>query len=70
MEGKHLISSKIMPKITSDHNPISLLLKKEEYLGPNPFRFSPLWVAREGFIDIVAQAWSQPVEGSPNFVWE
>lgn len=59
-----------MPKITFDHNPISLLLEKEEDLCPIAFRFNPLWVAREGLMDIVAQAWLQPVEGSPSFVWE
>eukprot|EP00253_Pinus_taeda_P001799 PITA_01799 len=68
LEGKHLISSKILPKITSDHNPISLLIEKEEDLGPFPFRFNPLWVSREGFMDIVANVWAQPVEGSPSFV--
>lgn len=54
MEGKHLISSKILPKITFDRNPVILLIEKEEDLGPIPFRFNPLWVSREGFMEIVA----------------
>lgn len=33
LEGKHLISTKILPKITSDHNTMSLLIEKEEDLG-------------------------------------
>ena len=42
MEGKFLISSKILPNLTSNHHPISLLLEEEEDLGLIPFRFSPL----------------------------
>ena len=49
MDGKILISSKILPNLSSDHHPISLLLEEEENLGPIPFRFSPLWIEREGF---------------------
>ena len=41
MERK-LISTTILPKLTSDHKPILLTLEDEENLGPIPFRFSPL----------------------------
>ena len=34
---KTLISSKIIPKLTSNHKPIILLLEEEENLGPLPF---------------------------------
>ena len=37
IDGKILISSKIMPKLTSDHHPISLLLEEEENLGLSHF---------------------------------
>ena len=70
MEGKSIISSKILPKLTSDHHHISLLFEKEKELGPIPFRFSLLRIERDGFMDIVSQAWSQYVVGSPSFVWE
>ena len=70
LDGNILISTKILPKLTSDHHPISLLLQEEENLGPIPFRFSPLWIEREGFWEIVTQVWSQFVEGSPSFVLE
>ena len=63
-------SSSILPKLTSDHKPILLQFEEEEYLGPIPFRFSPLWIDREGFMNIVSQSWSQPITGPPNFVWE
>ena len=70
MEGKIIISSKIWPKLTSNHHPISLLLEEEEDLGPIQFYFSPLWIERDGLWETVTQAWSQYVEGSPIYVWE
>ena len=53
MDGK-IISSKILPKIMSDHHPISLLFEFEENLGPIPFKFIPIWIKRAGFLDIVS----------------
>ena len=47
-----------------------LQFEEEEDIGLIPFRFSPLWVDCAGFMNIVSQAWSRPVIGSPNFVWE
>ena len=69
MDG-NVITSKILPKFNFDHHPISLSLEKEEDLGPIPFHFSPLWIERVGFLDIVHLAWSHYVVGSPNFIWE
>eukprot|EP00253_Pinus_taeda_P024028 PITA_24028 len=48
----------ILPQLTSDHKPIQLLLEDEEDIGPLPFRFIPLWIEREGFIDTVKEAWA------------
>ena len=70
MDGNILISTKILPKLTSDHHPISLLLEEEENLGPISFWFNPLWIKREGFWETVTQVWSQFVDGSPIFVQE
>jgi exonuclease III len=67
---RKLISTAILPKLTSDHKPILLLLEEEENLGPILFRFSPLWKIKSGFAEMVRWAWSTPVTGSPNFVWE
>ena len=50
---KMLISTKILPKLTSNHKPIQLLVEADEDLGPIPFRFSPLWIEREGFFETV-----------------
>ena len=70
LDKNFLISSKKLPKISSDHHPISLLLKEEEDYGPIPFRFSPLWSERDGFFDIVNEVWSQYVDGSLSYVCE
>ena len=70
MEGKILISSKILPKLTFDHHPISLLLEEEEDLGHISLCFSPLWIERDGFWETMTQVWSQFVEESPSCVWE
>jgi len=67
---KKIITTKILPKLTSDHKPVQLSLEDEEELGPIPFRFSPLWLEREGFFDTVKAAWSEPFSGSPSYVWE
>ena len=32
-----VLSSSILPKLTSDHHPIALLLEREENIGPLPF---------------------------------
>ena len=40
LDGNLIISSKIIPKLSSDHHPIALLFEKEEELGPIPFQFS------------------------------
>jgi hypothetical protein len=67
---RKLISTAILPKLTSDHKPILLSLEEEEKLGPIPFRFSPLWKKKSGFAETVRLALSTSVTGSPNFVWE
>lgn len=70
MMNKKIITTKILPKLASDHKPIRLLLEDEEDLGPILFRFSPLWIEREGFIETVKAAWAKTFMGSPSYVWE
>eukprot|EP00253_Pinus_taeda_P024961 PITA_24961 len=65
-----MASSKILPNCTSDHKPISLELSMDGFLGPIPFRFSPLWIQQEGFNEVVAEVWNRKIQGSPFFVWE
>ena len=65
-----IISSSILPKLSSDHKPILLQFIDDEDIGPIPFKFSPLWIDKEGFLDTVGNSWKIPVFGSPNFVWE
>ena len=65
-----LISSKKFPKISSDHHHITLQMNEEEDYGPILFRFSPLWIERDGYWGTVCDVWSQYVDGSPNYVRE
>eukprot|EP00253_Pinus_taeda_P001985 PITA_01985 len=65
-----MASSKILPNCSFDHKPISLELSKDGFLGPIPFRFSPLWIQPEGFHEVVSEVWNRHVLGSPFFVWE
>jgi hypothetical protein len=67
---KRIISSKILPKLSSDHKPILLQLEEEENMGPIPFHYIPLWTEKEFFLETVNSAWSTLVIGSPNYVWE
>jgi len=68
LDGNQIISSKILPKLSSDHHPIALVFEKEDQLGPIPFCFCPLWIERDGFMETVKQAWTQSVHGSPSYV--
>jgi hypothetical protein len=66
MMNKKIITTKILPKLTSDHKPIQLLLDEEEELGPIPFRFSPLWIDRGDYLETVNSAWTKHFSGSPS----
>jgi hypothetical protein len=68
LQERRLISSKILPKLTSYHKPILLNFEEEENLGPIPLCFNPLWIAKEVFLEIIHSSWSSPVTGSPSFV--
>jgi exonuclease III len=70
MMNKKIIITKILPKLSSDHKPIQLLLEDEEELGPIPFRFSPLWIDRDDFLETVKSAWAKTFSGSPSYIWE
>ena len=39
-------------------------------LGPLPFRFNHLWMESEGVSDIIYNAWSCFIPGSPAYIWE
>ena len=65
-----LASSKILPHYTSYHHPILLELALDQDLGPIPFRFSPLWIQHEGFMQVVSESWGRYIRGSPSFIWE
>ena len=65
-----MASSKIFPIYTSDHKPILLELSMGKNIGPIPFRFSPIWIQQEGFMDVVSSAWNRQIQCSPFYVWE
>eukprot|EP00253_Pinus_taeda_P033311 PITA_33311 len=60
----------ILPCSVSDHRPIKLDLLAHMDQGPIPFKFSPLWVKEQSFMQLVKDTWKQPVIGSAFFVWE
>lgn len=70
LSERRLISTAILPELTSDHKPTLLLLEEEENLGPILLRFNPLWIGKSGFLEMVRLAWSTPISGSPSYVWE
>eukprot|EP00253_Pinus_taeda_P012047 PITA_12047 len=70
MMNKKIIITKILLKLTSDHKLVHLILEDEEYLGPIPFQFSPIWIGRDGFIDTVKAAWAKSFTRSSSYVWE
>lgn len=60
----------ILPCSVSNHRPIKLDLLAHMNEGPIPFKFSPLWVKEQSFMQLVKDTWKQPVNGSAFFVWE
>jgi hypothetical protein len=64
------ISSQILPSAISNHKPITLSFLSPQNFGPLPFRFNQLWMDNPAIPTLVAQAWTTPFSGSPNFFWE
>lgn len=60
----------ILPCSVSDHRPIKLDLSAHWDKGPTPFKFNPLWIKEQTFLQLVKDMWKQPVNGSPFYVWE
>lgn len=70
MMNNTILNTKILPKLTSEHKPIQLLLEDEEDLGPLPFHFNPLRIERESFMETVKESWAKLISGSPCYVSE
>lgn len=60
----------ILSLSASDHYPITLTLQRYSQLGPIPFRYNITWNRNPVARDVVWQAWTQHVEGSPTYIWE
>ena len=65
MDGKFIISSKLFPKLTSNHHLISMLFEKEEDLGPILFLFSPFSIERADFSEIVSKSGLSTLKDPP-----
>lgn len=50
---------KNLPRMSSDHNPLLLLLEKKKFIFPGikPFRFEPIWLSGMDFIPFVIEKW-------------
>ncbi|KAJ6744946.1 hypothetical protein OIU79_031141 [Salix purpurea] len=54
-----------LPRLVSDHSPMTINLAQESKARNKPFRFLNLWTDRDGFLDMVIGVWNQPVHGNP-----
>eukprot|EP00253_Pinus_taeda_P003930 PITA_03930 len=54
----------------SNHRPIKLDILAHMDQGPIPFKFSPIWVKEQSFMQLVKDTWKQQVNGSTFFVWD
>lgn len=68
--NKNIVTTKIPPKLTSDHKPIQQLLEDEEDLSPIPFRFIPLWIEKVGFMETMKATWAKSFTDSSSYIWE
>ncbi|XP_042965908.1 uncharacterized protein LOC122299590 [Carya illinoinensis] len=51
-----------LARTTSDHAPMSFVLKSlHTRYGPTPFKFQQMWASHENFIDVVKNAWNEPI---------
>ncbi|KAJ6302108.1 hypothetical protein OIU77_016242 [Salix suchowensis] len=50
-----------LPRLVSDHSPMTINLAQEKKARNKPFRFLNLWTDRDGFLDMVNGVWNQPV---------
>lgn len=52
----------------SDHSPILLNLDRFQPRGKKPFHFINAWTMKDGFLEVVKEAWGTRVFGNPIFV--
>ncbi|KAL8523191.1 hypothetical protein ACS0TY_013240 [Phlomoides rotata] len=49
----------ILPRWSSDHHPLKLVLTNDVPTLPRPFRFQSMWLSHDGFLAVVRDSWSQ-----------
>ncbi|KAG5223795.1 endonuclease/exonuclease/phosphatase family protein [Salix suchowensis] len=54
-----------LPRLVSDHSPMTINLAQESKAHNKPFHFLNLWTDRDDFSDMVNGVWNQPVHGNP-----
>lgn len=64
------LQSFILPWNGSESCPIRLLFSSSLNYSPIHFCFSLLFLASQGFVDVVKRLWSHWVEGNPVSIWE
>ena len=62
----------VLPRTTSDHNPLLLKIDNVATAVPRPFRFQYFWVRRLSFLSVVKDNWDLHSEfvGPYRFAWK
>ncbi|XP_058068824.1 uncharacterized protein LOC131218159 [Magnolia sinica] len=54
-----------LPRVNSDHAPLLLNFPAPNKVLARPFRFQRMWFLHEGFLQIIKEAWTGDLQGSP-----
>lgn len=57
-----------LPRISSDHSPLLIKIKKDDIKPGNDFIFQCMWTDHPDFLSTVRESWKLPVNGSPALV--
>lgn len=52
----------------SDHSPSVVSIFEGRFHAPPPYKFCSFWTKEPDFLDIVRQAWKEPIQGNPMMV--
>ena len=62
--------SRLLTSYVYDHKLIIFSLEPIGNLGPQPFKFSPVWLSEPEFHELISQARGNYFHGSPTYIWE
>ena len=60
--------TRLLTSTVFDHKPLIFSLDPIGNLGPQPFKFFPLWLREIGFLKIISQACGMFIQGSPAYI--